>query len=195
MLSKLNHLIDECSRTGWKFLIVFVGFGGTLASLQRITGAFPDVADGNIPFDMQNTLESAQVFAQLNVWSDAAFDLYTLFQVIDYFFPLFGGLMMGAVFAFSLRTLAPGLYETARTRNWFLIFMVPTLCDWLENIGFLGVIAAWPEQSTLFATLAITAKYGKLGSLMVTQPVALIMLVVALLKRLVGLVRRAPEQE
>jgi hypothetical protein len=140
------------------------------------------MSGGHIPFDMQNSLTKEQVFEQLATYTDAAFDNYLWFQLVDFFFPLLGGLMMAALCAFALRTLSDKYSGIAVNRNLFLLFLVPTIFDWLENTGFLLVINSWPEAAETAATFGVTAKQLKLGTLLITQPVALVLLLAGLLK-------------
>jgi len=165
MLSKLNGFIVGCSESWWKFLLIFLGQTGSFQILKRITDQFPAVTAGDVPFDMQNSLSAEQIFAQLDGYSEAAFDLYQLFQLTDYFFPLFAGLLLATVCAFSLRIASPGFYATAISRNLFVLLLVPTVFDWLENLSLLRVVSAWPNQAELAATLAVAAKMGKLGTM------------------------------
>ncbi|MCH5375885.1 MAG: hypothetical protein JJ992_18095 [Planctomycetes bacterium] len=167
MLGTLNRFIISCSQSWWKFLLIFLGQTGSLQLLTRITNQFPAVAAGSEPFDMQNELTDGQIFTQLEGYTDAAFDLYTQFQLIDYFFPLFAGLLLATVCAFSLRIAAPGAYRTAEQNNLFLLLLVPTLFDWLENISLLRVVTAWPEQAQVAANVAVWAKMGKLSTMSV----------------------------
>jgi hypothetical protein len=165
MLGRLNRFIIGCSESWWKFLLLFVGFNATMFGLQQITARFPDVTAGDIPFDMQNELTPAQIFAQLDGYTDQAFELYSVFQAIDYVFPVVAGLFLAAVCAFALRHAAPALYQTAADKNLFLLLLVPTAFDFMENFSLLRVVAAWPEQAELAATMAVAAKFGKLSSM------------------------------
>ena len=167
MLGKLNSFIISCSQSWWKFLLIFLGQTGSLQLLSRITQQFPDVAAGAEPFDMQNELTDGQIFTQLEGYTDEAFELYAQFQLIDYFFPLFAGLLLATVCAFSLRIAAPGFYAKAAQNNLFLLLLVPTLFDWLENLSLLRVVSAWPEQAQLAANMAVWAKMGKLSTMSV----------------------------
>ena len=167
MLGKLNGFIISCSQSWWKFLLIFLGQTGSLQLLARITRQFPAVAAGAEPSDMQNELTDGQIFTQLEGYTAEAFDLYAQFQLIDYFFPLFAGLLLATVCAFSLRIAAPRLYATAEQNNLFLLLLVPTLFDWLENISLLRVVTAWPEQAQLAANFAVWAKMGKLSTMSV----------------------------
>jgi hypothetical protein len=176
MLTRINLFIVACSQSWWKFLLIFLGQFGTMQVLTAITGEFPEAAAGNVPFDMQNTLQPGQIYSQLDGYTDRAFDLYATFQIVDYFFPLFAGLLLATICAFSLRMASPGLYATAVNRNLFLLLLIPTCFDWLENLNLLCVVTAWPKQVELAATLAVAAKMAKLGSMGIAFLVTLLLL-------------------
>jgi hypothetical protein len=165
MFGHINQFIINCSQSWWKFLLIFLGQTGTMQVLMRITGEFPSVTAGDVPFDMQNTLKPDQVFIQLEGYTERAFDLYMIFQATDYLFPLFAGLLLATVCAFSLRHLAPGFYSTAVARNLFVLLLIPTAFDWLENINLLWAVTAWPEPAHVAANLAVAAKMGKLTTM------------------------------
>lgn len=190
MLNKLHDFVIQCSLSWWKTLLIIAGFGLTFWQLQAVTGRFGLISGGHTPFDMQNSLTVEQVFEQLATWTDAAFNDYIWFQFVDFFFPAFGGLMLATLCAFAVRNLSTRYYDIGVRRNVFLIFFIPTLFDWLENIGFLLVLNAWPEAADSAAMLGVTAKKFKLATLFTTQPVALVLLLIALLKLAWQRVRR-----
>lgn len=176
MLTRINRFIIACSQSWWKFLLIFLGQLGTMRVLMSITEKFPLVTAGDVPFDMQNTLQSGQIFSQLAGYTDRAFDLYKIFQAFDYLFPLFAGLLLATVCAFSLRMASPGLYATAVNKNLFVLLLIPTLFDWLENLNLLCVVSAWPHRVELAASLAVAAKMAKLGSMGIAFLVTLVLL-------------------
>ena len=165
MLARLNGFIVDCSKSWWKVLLLFVGQSATMQGLNVITGRFPDITAGDVPFDMQNTLTPDQIFEQLAGWTDAAFSSYYLFQAIDFLFPLLAGLFLASVCAFALRHAAPGWYEVAVARHLFVLLLLATAFDYLENIHMLWAVIAWPEQVQVAAQLAVLSKMGKLASM------------------------------
>jgi hypothetical protein len=172
----LNQLIIRISKSGWLYVIVFAGFFGTLQALQRIADRFPERAAGAVPFDLQNQLTTEQIFPQLAGYTDEAFRLYYVFTAIDYFFPLFAGLFLGATAAFLLRHSLPRWYAIAEQKNLFLLFLLATLFDWLENITLLSVIVGYPNELSTIETLAVAAKMGKLGFVFLFLPLTLVLL-------------------
>ncbi len=182
MLASINRFIDSCSRTWWKVLLLFTGQFATMQALNVITTGFPDISDGNTPFDMQNSLTVAQVFDQLGGWSEQAFTNYYIFQAVDFAFPVFAGLFLAAVFAFALRNAVPGWYEIALRNRLLPLILLATVFDYLENINFLWVVSAWPEQAALAAQLGVLAKMGKLTCMGVGFALTAIFLLVALVR-------------
>ena len=172
----LNQLIIRISKSGWLYVMVFAGFFGTLQALLRIADRFPERAAGAVPFDLQNQLTAEQIFTQLAGYTDEAFRLYYVFTAIDYFFPLFAGLFLGATVAFLLRHSLPRWYATAEQKNLFLLFLLATIFDWLENITLLSVIVGYPNKLSTIATLAVAAKMGKLGFVFLFQALTLVLL-------------------
>jgi len=188
----LNQLIIRISKSAWLYIIVFAGFFGTLQALLRIGQRFPELAAGAVPFDLQNRLSVEQVFAQLAGYTEEAFELYYIFTAIDYFFPLFAGLFLGATAAFLLRHSVPRWYLIAEQKNLFVLFLLATLFDWLENITLLSVMAGYPNELSSIATLAVAAKMGKLGFVFLFQGLVLLLLVFSAgkwLARKAGLVK------
>lgn len=186
MASALNRFIVSCSASWWKVLLLLAGQAATLFMLLRIENGFPAVSSGNIPFDMQNELTVAQVFTQLHGYSEQAFANYYLFQVIDFAFPLLGGLLMAAIFAFGLRHAAPGWYAVAKTKNLLVLMLLPPLFDYLENLNFLWVVSQWPAEAIIAAQLGVIAKQAKLLCLNIVFAITALAIVVAL-GRWVGL--------
>mgnify|MGYP001824002137 CR=1 FL=1 len=182
MIRTLNQFIVNCSHSWWKFLLLLGGQLGTMAVLMNITGRFPAVTGGYEPFDMQNTLSAADIFAQLATYTPEAFRLYWVFQAVDYLFPLFAGLMLATAGTFALRHASPGLYARAEARATLPLFLVPTVFDWLENLNLLWVVAAWPDQAQLAASLGVVAKLGKLATLNVVFALFGILLVWAAIR-------------
>lgn len=173
----LNQLIIRISKSTWLYMAVFAGFFGTLQALLRIGERFREHAAGSVPFDLQNQLTVEQIFAQLAAYTEEAFQLYHVFTAIDFFFPLFAGLFLGATVAFLLRHSVPRWYSIAEEKNLFVLFLLATLFDWLENISLLGVLAGYPNELSTIATLAVAAKMGKLGFVFLFQGLSLLLLI------------------
>ncbi len=176
-MNALNSVIIRISKSGWLYVFVFAGFFGTLQALLRIGQRFPKLAADAVPFDLQNQLTVEQIFTQLAAYTEEAFQLYYVFTAIDFFFPLFAGLFLGATVAFLLRHSLPRWYAIAEQKNLFVLFLLATLFDWLENITLLSVMAGYPNELSTIATLAVAAKMGKLAFVFLFQGLALLLLI------------------
>ena len=179
MLSRLQTLVIHTSRTWWLYLGVTLLFAGSLLSLLRIGAMFPAHAAGNLPFDLQNGLAPADVYAQLATYSAAARNLYYAFTLIDYAFPFFAGLFIAATAAFAMRNSLPKWYAALTARKLLPIFMVGTVFDWLENIAALAVISLYPAETGWLPVLLVSAKKLKLACVMAGQATMLLLLLYA----------------
>ena len=135
MVKFVNNLIVSCSKSWWKFLLVLGGQIGTISVLNNITEGFPAISGGHKPFDMQNSLQAHEIFLQLATYTPEAFSQYSLFQMVDYVFPVFGGLVLACAVAFALRHASPILYQRALDTRVLFLLLIPTIFDWLENIN------------------------------------------------------------
>ncbi len=76
-----------------------------------------------------------------------------------------------------MRHSLPRWYTIAEQKNLFVLFLLATLFDWLENIAVLSVIAGYPNELSTIATLAVAAKMGKLGFVFLFQGLSLLLLI------------------
>ena len=192
-MGRLNQLAIRFSQSGWLFLLaMLVAFGSLFAVLLPIGRVFPEVAGGAVPFDLQNALTAGDVISQLAGYTESARQLYYAFAFADFFFPFFASLFLAALAAFSLRHVSAKWYAVACDKNLFSLFFLGALFDWLENLLALAVISSYPETSETMANLLVLAKKGKLAMVMIGQPIAWLLLAIAILKwvgRTVGLVK------
>ena len=179
-----NDLVIRTSRSPWLFVNSAVFAFGSLAFVFMNINVPFEATVGAQMFDFQNDLTTDQIFVQLANYDDEARSLYHAFLFVDFYFPFFAGLFMAAAGAFALRYLSPGAYEAVRIRNLFAVFLIPTICDWSENIFALTVVNAWPEPLGWAATGLVLAKKGKLAGVIFFQGVVLLSLVLALAKRI-----------
>ncbi len=179
MLELLNQFIVRCSFSLGGFVLLFVGFAGSLRTLLYIGEKFQPHAAGALPFDLQNSLTTDEIFSQLAGYSDKAYDLYYVFTAIDYFFPLFAGLFLATIWPYVLRHSLPRWYEIALQKNLFVLLLIPTLFDWLENISLLTVIVAFPNELNSAADAAVIAKQIKLATTYLAQASTLLIMLTA----------------
>jgi len=168
MLAAVNRFIVDCSHTWWKVLLLFLGQTATMRVLSTITERFPAMTAGDVPFDMQNSLTTDQIFTQLAGYSEQAFSHYYVFQAVDFAFPLLAGLFLASLCAFGLRHASPAWYQAVNSRNLFTLILLATLFDYLENINLLWVVSSWPEPASFAAQLGVLAKKAKLTFLVLS---------------------------
>jgi hypothetical protein len=190
MIGGLNRLIIRISCSGWLFIATTVVFVTSLGALMQIGEAFPAVAGGAQPFDLQNDLTTAQVVDQLRAYTDDARRQYFLFTAIDYVFPLAAGLFLAAIAAFCLRRSFPEAYALAAGRSLFPLLMAGTLFDWVENLAALAAILSYPEVSTGLATALVVAKRLKLTLVVTVQLLVALLLLATAWKWLAARLRR-----
>ena len=190
MLGRLQAFAIRISRSWWLYVTVLGLFIGSLQALNRIGERFPAYAGGAIPFDLQNDLLPAQVYAQLADYGDGARQLYYAFTVIDYAFPFFAGLYITATVAFALRTSLPKLYDALVARRLLLVLMIATVFDWLENVTAVTAIALYPTEISWLPGLLVLAKKGKLAFIIVSNAVMFAALLYAAGHWLTGKLRR-----
>ncbi|MEO8223750.1 MAG: hypothetical protein ABI661_03020 [Gammaproteobacteria bacterium] len=171
MLGRLQDFVLRISRTWWLYLGVVALFAGSLQALTRIGARFPAVAGGVKPFDLQNDLQSGQVYAQLAGYTDQARALYYAFTLIDYAFPFFAGLFITATVAFCLRHSLPKLYAVLVERRLLLLLMLATVFDWLENVTALTAIILYPSTFSWLPPLLVVAKKCKLAFSLISNGV------------------------
>ena len=73
MIVAINRFIVDCSQSWWKVLLLFVGQTATMQVLMAIEGRFPGITNGDVPFDMQNSLQPEQVFVNSSYWPSPDF--------------------------------------------------------------------------------------------------------------------------
>lgn len=179
MLRALNRLIIRVSGSGWLFALTTVLAFGSLALLMQIGEAFPAVAGGAQPFDLQNELTPDEVLGQLPGYTAEARRLYLQFTAIDFLFPFAAGLFLAAIAAFSMRHGFPAPYGWLTARNLLPILMLGTLFDWCENVAAVSAIYAWPDTSAALASALVTAKKLKLTLVIASQLLAALLLLAA----------------
>jgi hypothetical protein len=171
------------------YIAAVLGFSLSFFVLFRIAEAFSAVTGGLQPFDMQNGLRVEEVPVQLSRYTDASRRLYALFAVVDYLFPLAGGFFVASSGAFLLRHGVPAAYAWLESRRGLVVFFLPTLFDWLENVAAIAVIFPAAPPSSAFTTLLIVFKKLKLGSLFLSQGTLVLLALWLGVRKAVGLVR------
>lgn len=177
-----NDFVIRTSKSPWLFINSVVFASGSLVFVFMNLNVPFETIVGAPMFDLQHDLTAEQIFAQLANYDESARALYHAFLFVDFYFPFFAGLMMAAAGAFAWRHLSPHSYEAIRVRNLFIVFLIPTLCDWGENIFALTVVNTWPDELDWAAAGLVLCKKGKLASMLLLQAVVFLSLALALLR-------------
>lgn len=182
----LNDLVIQVSHSAGLFLFSAVlAFGSLFIVFFNINDVFEPIVGAEL-FDFQNDLTVEQVFEQLPGYNESAIALYYAFVFIDFFFPVFASLTLGAASALAIRYLSTKWYSKISGLNLFAIYFIPATFDWIENISAITVINAYPSELTLAAGVLVLAKKGKLATIAVMQLISWTFLLVALLKWLMA---------
>ena len=193
MRAHLQAIIVAISASGPAFAVVLALAVGSFAALNRIAAGFPPLAGGALPFDLQNGLAVADVYAQLAGWSPGARSRYYAFSAVDWLFPLAAGLFLAATVAFCLRRSLPRAWDWVTARRLLPLLLVGTACDWLENVFALLAVALYPAESPLLAVGLVAAKRAKLAALLPSQGLMLgLLLYTALLAAIRRVAPRPP---
>jgi hypothetical protein len=127
---------------------------------------------------------------QLPGYTGQARRQYFVFTAIDYVFPFAAGLFLAAIGAFCLRRAFPAVYAALAGRDLLPLLMLSSLFDWCENVAAITAITAWPGTTAAMATAVVVAKKLKLGFLVVTQTLVLLLMLATAGRWIAGKLRR-----
>jgi hypothetical protein len=165
----LTARIDRWSRS-WRIVVtIAVLFAVSFGLLMLAASAFREVTLGLDPFDLQNGLTSADVSEQLASYTDASTARYLVFALVDLAFPLLGSLLLACVTAACLRSAAPSLYGAVIRTNLLLLFLVPALLDWTENVFAVWTVVAGQGVPGAVVGALVVAKTLKVVALAIAQ--------------------------
>ena len=118
--------------------------------------------------------------------TDDSAPAYLRFALVDLAFPLLGAMLLATVAAACVRSASPARYARWLASGAFLVFGVPALLDWTENVFATWLVVAGEPASAFAVGGLVVAKAGKLLALTVAQ----VLCAAAILWWLVALVRR-----
>ena len=189
-MRRLTSLVVRLSESRRAVAVILVAFVVSSVLLGIAANAFRDATGGLDPFDLQNGISAAEVSAQLAQYGDGATGHYVVFTVVDWVFPLLGGLLTAVLTAACLRNSLPRVYERMVSWRLFALFFLPTVLDWSENVFALWiVIDGFPPADGLVDGMLL-AKKLKLLTLYTVQAVT----VLSIVAWLVALVVRRRER-
>jgi hypothetical protein len=185
-MNAVTTLVVRLSSSRRAVVLVLMAFAASLLLLMVAADEFRSASGGADPFDLQNGLSAADVSAQLARYGDDATSHYLVFTVVDWLFPLLGGLVAAVVTAACLRNSLPRVYERAVSWRLFALFFLPTLFDWAENVFAIWLVVDGVPPADRLVDGLLIAKRLKLVALLVVQTAT----DVAIVAWLVVLVRR-----
>lgn len=155
----------------------YIGLAITLLlsqwALFRADGVFARIS-GYPTLDTQNGLTVQGAVDQIRSYAAEAVQAYELFAVIDYLFPLAGGLFQSATLLWLLRVANRS--TPRRIPEWTcLLLLLPVVFDYVENIFLAAAVAT--EGASIFIGVALVAKSLKLASLILSGALTVAVLI------------------
>jgi len=137
-------------------LVAFALFGVVLVpGFQAVTG-------GLYPIDMSFPTTPVVIYRELPAYTEASRRIYGWFFLLDFFWPP----LLACVFALAWCWLAVHTRHPLPGRliggGVLLLPFAQALLDWLENLGFIILINAYPARLTALAWATGTVKHAKL---------------------------------
>lgn len=112
--------------------------------------------------DLSLGLKHHELVAVLTTYGEAGRNHYLLFQLYDFFLPLFGALFIVTWLGYLLKRFVGEDYAVMR---FAALGFLPMLADWSENLGYLYQTVFFPNVSTTVSAFAWYATHIKLGLL------------------------------
>jgi hypothetical protein len=153
----------------------------SFSSFSLVSTEFAKVTHGYIPLDLQFPLTVDGIFEQLPAYNSASKSWYQIFAFIDFVFPPLASLFVVMLWGVIIKYYASPLLLSLGMRGWLLLPMISALLDWLENIGLLYVVHAFPEVEAYgVADLAVNFRILKLASLAALAGLTVFILIISM---------------
>jgi hypothetical protein len=162
MTQRLARFFQERA-SGRNVLLVFCAALGVFALFGMVlVPAFQSVTHGLYPIDMSFPTTPAVIYRELPQYTEASRRVYAWFFALDLIWPP----LLATLFALSwcwlaTRTRHP-LPQQMIARGVLLLPFAEALLDWLENLGFILLINAYPGKLLGLALATGTVKHAKL---------------------------------
>jgi len=147
---------------------------------------------GGLSFpDMQPWLTVDKLFEQIHTYSPDTINFYIGWSIFDYLWPLLTFTTMLFISGWLLGFLS----EKWQPRFWIFVASayMTVLMDWAENIGFIVLVTASPNESLALARITLGLHAGKLVFNMVfnilTWVLLIAVIVVVVRKKIIGAAR------
>ncbi len=174
--------------TGRNAFLAFLMVLAWMAVFQVVLVPGFEAASGGLrPIDLSFPTTPELIYTDVPRYTPEARRWYAWFAAVDFVYPP----TMATFFAFLWAWLADRA-GARRLQGWFaagllLLPFAAALCDWAENLGFLGVIFAYPRELPGVAAWACSFKQAKLvlnvGNVMLSLVLAVWALVAAVRRR------------
>jgi len=121
--------------------------------------------------DLSLGLEHHELVAILTTYGEVGRNHYLLFQLYDFFLPLFGALFIVTWLGYLLKRFFGDSYSVMRFST---LGFLPMLADWTENLGYLYQTLFFPNVSTTVSAITWYATHIKPGLLIGSMSILLI---------------------
>jgi hypothetical protein len=158
MIRALNRfmLAHASGRNVWLLLGVAVISFWLMAGV--IAPKFQDATDGLRPFDLNFGISADTMYRDLPSYTPRSRSLYVWFAVADFIYPAAAAGFFALLWAWMFNKTSVPLHDLLIRRGVLVIPFLFAMTDWLENIGFLIVVFAYPQEYRAIGTLSGTLK-------------------------------------
>jgi hypothetical protein len=140
--------------------------------------------------DLALGLTAQQAYEIIARYGEAGRQAYFGFAVFDAFLPAVGALMLLAWWSVLVRFQWP---QDRKKLQWVLLIgLAPMVADWLENIGFISQVIAYPAFIPELGALTLFATRLKIALLSIAQGGFVLLLLCVMLNRLWRFFRKNP---
>jgi hypothetical protein len=140
--------------------------------------------------DLALGLNAQQAYAIITQYGEAGRHAYYGFAVFDAFLPAVGALMLVAWWTLLVRFQWP--HDRKKLQWVLLVGLAPMGADWLENIGFISQVIAYPAFIPELGAATLLATRLKIALLSVAQGGFVLLLLGVMANRLWQFFRKNP---
>ena len=140
--------------------VLALGLASTWYGLFVSVDRFAAITGGLSFIDMQPWLTAETLFEQIRTYSPDTVSYYIRWSLFDFAWPLITFTTMLFISGWLLGFLS----EKWQPRFWIFVASayMTVLMDWAENIGFVALVMALPNESLLLARITLGLHAGKL---------------------------------
>ncbi len=174
----MGSALIAISQHWWAVILVVIANFASFGILFSLEDRFESLS-GVPTFDTQNDLTAQRLLEQLALYSGEARTAYFQFAAFDFLFPLIAGLFVAVLWTLLLRLNRWKPVMRLYQARLFLLPLLTTLADWLENISLLSILNTPTAPNEAWVQAALTFKALKL--LLLNVSLAGIVILAALL--------------